>query len=176
MNRMMSGPNAATAGNPTNVAQTPAPDASPAPPAQSETPPIEESGLPPEAIELVNGAKAVLFDDRFKPTFKQAVESAADFASAAAVLVMGLIERAQQKLGVELPPEILYADGGVADYLMDAVFAYGQGVQVEEAADAAAYAKALDMVEEMGGSAAPPQTDAAPAPAPAAAPPMMGGA
>lgn len=108
-----------------------------------------EGELPKEAMDLVNGIKVVLFDDGFVPAFQAAVEGATDFAAAAALLCFSLIERGQREMGKQFNDKTLFAPGGVADYVMTAIYAYGQGIQIPEAADQASYDKAIQIVADM---------------------------
>lgn len=140
---------------------------------QQDAPPAGAE-LPAAAQKLVHGAMAILWDDRFVPVMRKAVESAADFAAAAALIVFGLIERAQRHMKIELPHDVLWANGGVGDHLMAAVFKYGEEVGIPEATDQATYSKAMDMVEDMGSAAeGGGGAGAAPEPQPAAAPPQQ---
>ena len=133
---------------PVMMAQDEAPQGREAP-MQEDQGESEAMELPDDAMDLVNGIKAVLFDDGFVPAMEQAVAGAADFASAAALLCLSLIERGQKEMGTKFADNILYERGGVMDYVLTAIYAYGQGVKIPEASDQASYEKAAETVIQM---------------------------
>lgn len=110
----------------------------------------QEPELPDDAMKIVSGAKAILFSDEMAEKFQQIADKAKDFATAASMVCFSLISKAQESLQLDLEPELLYADGGVADYLMDAIYGYGQQIGIEEASDQQSYIQAMDMVEDLG--------------------------
>lgn len=110
----------------------------------------QEPELPDAALKLIAGAKAILFSDEMVEGFKKVISSAKDFSTGASMMCFSLMSKAQDNLDLDLPPDILYGDGGVSDNLLDAIYAYGQQVGVEEASDQQSYIAAMDMVEDFG--------------------------
>ena len=110
----------------------------------------QEPELPYDAMKIVSGAKAILFSDEMAENFQQMVGKAKDFATAASMVCFSLISKAQDSLQLDLPPDLLYGDGGVSDHLMDAIYGYGQQLGIEEASDQQSYIQAMDMVEDLG--------------------------
>lgn len=110
----------------------------------------QEPQLPDAALKLIAGAKAILFSDEMVDGFKKIVSNARDFSTGASMMCFSLMSKAQDKLDLDLPPDILYGDGGVSDNLLDAIYAYGQQVGIEEASDQQSYIAAMDMVEDFG--------------------------
>lgn len=115
-----------------------------------------DPNLPMEAQKMIELSKQVMLDDQANDPMMKLLTDASDLSVGAAMVVYKLIERAEDQLG-DVDDEIIFGSEGVADYLMDIVFAMAQQEGIEGSDDPEAYSAALDRVAEFaqGGGEAP---------------------
>lgn len=117
-----------------------------------------DPNLPIEAQKLIEFGREVMLDDDANDPMMKLLTDAHDLSDAAAMVVYKLIEQAEGQLG-DVDDEIVYGSEGVADYLMDVVFAMAQQEGIEGSDDPEVYSAALDKVAEFAQGGGEPMLD-----------------
>lgn len=114
--------------------------------------PIDPS-VPEPAQALIRVCRKVMLSEKGEAALMQTLQGAKSLPHAASMVVFSLIQRGLESTGA-IPPEIVFADGGVTDYLMDLLFALAQQNEIPGAVDEEGqenYIAAMDLVDEFAG-------------------------
>lgn len=96
--------------------------------------------------QFVTKIRQLIAADEFQPVIEKALGSAQDLASAAALLASNIVTKIAGT--TDLPDEQLWGDDGLADYALDAIFAYAQSLGLPGADDPEQAQKAEDVVRQ----------------------------